>query len=443
MEDTHRFQLRIARDSLMDQVLFPLCSNYPLPDLPITPQNKVVMYENKGKLTIDPTQTNVDYTLYDETGSKMAGSQKRVDQQVIMDTKILSREDYTFSVTAVKTQTELQKQLLQTVTIKVTVDEDIPLTLIPETPEYNQPVTVFLQETQSNNYYQVFDTKGNALSENVYSKTGGDLSIPTLPFTEDTELRVKVVNKKTDEGGTLVTKPTVKVFPNTAVQVTLNAAATGTDYNGIAELLLNGTQTSVDYQLIFKDIDKDLDKDAEKDKIEKQKLLNSLIGNPGKGTGAAKPLSLKTTALTEDLTVGILATKRDTQNGPQLQRELTAVITIPVKPDPSRDLIITDPISVAGDTGTIEVLPPQRGVYYQLRDNATNAEVGWRRYYHKNYGIGRARIGVEFAVDTAADDTVFLATGPVSKETTFNVLAIKASTGLSVQLTEIITLKIG
>src|SRR3989338_7563980 len=153
MEDTHRFQLRIARDSLMDQVLFPLCSNYPLPDLPITPQNKVVMYENKGKLTIDPTQSNVDYTLYDETGAKMASSQKRVDQQVIIDnnllinpflrtgakmassqkrvdqqviidTKILSREDYTFSVTAVKTQTLLQKQLLKTVTIKVTVDED-------------------------------------------------------------------------------------------------------------------------------------------------------------------------------------------------------------------------------------------------------------------------------------------------------------------------------
>ncbi|MDH4473234.1 MAG: hypothetical protein QE487_11555 [Fluviicola sp.] len=431
MEDTHRFQLRIARDSLMDQVLFPLCSNYPLPDLPITPQNKVVMYENKGKLTIDPTQTNVDYTLFDETGTKMAGSQKRVDQQVIIETKILSREDYTFSVTAVKTQTELQKQLLQTVTIKVTVDEDIPLTLIPETPEYNQPVTVFLQETQSNNYYQVFDTKGNALSENVYSKTGGDLSIPTLPFTEDTVLNVKVVNKKTDEGGTLVTKPTVKVFPNTAVQVTLNAVAAGTDYNAIAELLLNATQVSADYQLIFKDIDDD--------KADKPALLNTTIGKSGRGKNDATLLSLKTTKLTEDLTVGILATKRDSG----LQRELTAVITIPVRPDPSRDLIVTDPISAAGDTGTIEVLPPQRGVYYQLRNNATNAEVGWRRYYHKNYGIGRARIGVEFAVDTAPDDTVFLATGPVSTETAFNVFAVKATTGLSVQLTKIITLKIG
>lgn len=431
MEDTHRFQLRIARDSLMDQVLFPLCSNYPLPDLPITPQNKVVMYENKGKLTIDPTQGNVDYTLYDETGSKMASSQKRADQQVIIDTKTLTREDYTFSVTAVKTQTGLQKQLLKTVTIKVTVDEDIPLTLIPETPEYNQPVTVFLQETQSNNYYQVFDTKGNALSENTYSKTGGDLSIPTLPFTEDTVLNVKVVNKKTDEGGTLVIKPTVKVFPNTAVQVALNAAPEGTDYNTVAELLLNNTQSTTDYQLIFKDIDDDT--------VDKQSLLNTAIGKPGKGKTDGTPLSLKTTKLTEDLTVGILATKRDSG----LQRELTAVITIPVRPDPSRGLVVTDPISAAGDTGTIEVLPPQRGVYYQLRNNANNAEVGWRRYYHKNYGIGRARIGVEFAVDTAPDDTVFLATGPVSEETTFNVFAVKATTRLSVQLTKTVTLKIG
>lgn len=431
MEDSHRFQLRIARDSLMDQVLFPLCSNYPLPDLPITPQNKVVMFENKGKLTIDPTQANVDYTLYDETETKMASAQKRVDQSVVIDTKILSREDYTFSVVAVKTQTGLQKQLLQTVTIKVTVDEDIPLTLIPETPEYNQPVTVFLQETQSNNYYQVFDNKGNALSENMYSKTGGDLSIPTLPFTEDTVLNVKVVNKKTNEEGTLVSKPTVKVFPNTGVVVTLNAVPEGTDYNAVAELLLTGTQATTDYQLIFKDIDDDT--------VDKQALLNTPIGKSGKGKGDASQLSLKTTKLTEDLTVGILATKRDSG----LQRELTAVITIPVRPDPSRGLIVTDPISAVGDTGTIEVLPPQRGVYYQLRNNANNAEVGWRRYYHKNYGIGKARIGVEFAVDNAPDDSVFLATGPVSEETTFNVLAKKATTGLSVQLSKTVTLKIG
>ena len=430
MEDTHRFQLRIARDSLMDQVLFPLCSNYPLPDLPVTPQNKVVMYENKGKLTIDPTQANVDYTLYDETGATMASTQKRVDQQVVIDTKILTREDYTFSVKAVKTQTQLTKQLLKTVTIRVTVDENIPLTLIPETPEYNKPVNVFLQETQSNNYYQVFDTKGNALSENIYSKTGGDLTIPTVPFTEDTVLNVKVVNKKTNQEGTLLIKPTVRVFPNTAVPVILNAAG-GTDYNAVAELLLNGTQATVDYQLIFKDIDDD--------SVNKQALLNTAIGNSGEGKSDGTALSLKTTQLTEDLTVAVLATK----HGTKLQRELTTVVFIPVKPDPSRSLIITDPISVAGDTGTIEVLPPQRGVYYQLRNNATNAEVGWRRYYHKNYGIGRARIGVEFAVDTAPDDTVFLATGPVNVETVFNVYAVKATTGMATQLTQLVKLKIG
>ncbi|MES2554634.1 MAG: hypothetical protein V4604_00710 [Bacteroidota bacterium] len=431
MEDSHRFQLRIARDSLMDQVLFPLCSTFPIRDLPITPQNKVVVFENKGKLTIDPTQANVEYTLFDETGAKMASSQKRVDQQVITDTKILTREDYTFSVIAEKTQTKLSRQLLQTVTIRVTVDIDLPVTIIPETPEYNQPVTVFIQETQSNNFYQVLDKNGNPLSEKIYSKDGGDLNIQTIPLTEDIELNIETVNKKTGEGDTLIKKPLVRVLPNTAVPVTLNAVAQGTDYNAVAELLLNATQASTDYQLIFKDIDDDT--------VDKPALLNTTVGKSGKGKSDATPLSLKTTKLTEDLTVGIMATKRDSG----LQRELTAVITIPVRPDPSRGLVVTDPISAAGDTGTIEVLPPQRGVYYQLRNNATNAEVGWRRYYHKNYGIGRARIGVEFAVDTAPDDTVFLATGPVSVETTFNVYAVKATTQLAVQLTKVITLKIG
>lgn len=429
MEDAHRFQLRIARERLMDQVVFPYCSGLPVRDLIITPQNPVVFYDNKARLTVAPVQENVDYALFDETGAAMSSSMKRSDDHLIIDTKSLTRDDYTFSIVATKKDTGLSRQLLQTVTIKVGVDEDVPVTVSPEIADYNTSVTVYLKDAQSNAIYVVLDATDKPLSAEVNSKTGGDVQIPLFALTEDTQTKIKVTSIKTKLTGYIKNPPLIRVYPNTKVTAVINAQ-TGIDYKGVAEILLSGTQESTDYQLIFKDIDDDT--------VNKEPLLNSAVGNSGKGKGTKGDLSLKTTSLTEDLTVGIRATKRDSK----LERELETTLFIKVKPDPTKELIVYEKLTAPGDTATLEVLHPQRGIYYQLRNNKDNSEVGWRRYYHKNYGIGKARIGVEFAVDTIADDTVFLATGPLQGETTFNVMAVKATTGESTPLTQLITVKI-
>lgn len=429
MEDTHRFQLRIARDRLMDQVIYPFCSDYPIRDLVVTPQNPVVLYNNKARLTVAPVQDNVEYVLYDETGEEMSSAMKRSDGQLIIDTKNLTREDYTFSIIATKTETGLYRQLLQTVTIKVGVDVEIPVSVIPVAPEYNMPVTIQLEEAQSGAIYQVFDQKDNALSEPINSKSGGDVAIPVVPLKEDTQIKIKVTNIKTKQTGFLLNPPLIRVYPDTKVVAAINAQ-TGIDFNAVAEILLTGTQDSADYQLIFKDIDDDT--------ADKVNLLNTPVGKSAKGKGDKGAVSLKTTKLSEDLTVAVLVTKSDSK----LQRELETNLFIKVKPDPTKELIVYEKLTAPGDTATLEVLHPQRGIYYQLRNNANNQEVGWRRYYHKNYGIGKARIGVEFAVDPIADDTVFLATGPLQGETTFNVMAVKATTGESTQLNQILTVKI-
>lgn len=417
---------------MIDSLVAPLATTYPLRDLPVRVQNQVVMYNNKGKIIISFIEPDTTYLVYDESGADMGATYKTNNDEMTIETKPLVKEDYTFNVVAIKNISDkggllLRKTLLQTVIIKVGVDEEIPFTIDPEFVSYNQPVTLHLTETQSGAIYQVFDMKDQLLSDGADSGIGGDLAITTYPLKEDTRVKIKVTNKKTKQTGFLVNKPLIQVYPDDSLVPVLLDAENGIDFTTAATLRLDGIQSTADYQLIFLDIDDDT--------VDKPSFVNTTTGKTVKGSGTS--IQLKTDKLGEDPTVTVAVTKRDSG----LTRTLKASVFIPVKPDPGKKLSIVEASVKQGESATIKVNKPQRGIYYQLVTEDLK-EVGWRVYYHKNYGLAKARIGIELAIGVKPDDTVLLATGPLNQDTVFNVIARKATTGKMVGLVDSIAVKL-
>jgi hypothetical protein len=337
----------------------------------------------------------------------------------------LTNEDYTFSVTATKALSGLTKQLLQTVTVKTGVDTAISVRLQQTIIDYNTPATIILDNAQRGNKYQILDMKSAPLSKPVSSGEGGYLELVTTnPLKEDTQVQIVATNIKTAQTGIMDIKPTVLVAPNDALVPTLKQPLV--DYNGKGILSLPNTQQSVSYQLMYVDIDDD--------ELAKVLATTPLVSDVVQGNGAA--IELTVNGMTEDMTVQVVAAKA---NGSR--KVLGTQVLIPVKPDPSKKLSVVEEKVVAGTGATVKVSSTQKGVLYQLR-SPDGKEIDWPRFHSRNYGIGRARLGVNLAVDEFTDDSVYLLTGPLSETTTFNVLAIKATTRASAVLTDTITITI-
>jgi hypothetical protein len=428
-KDTGRLQFRIARDFLLDQSVFPLAATYPLPDIPVAAQNQVVFSNKTGKVLLQPFQTDTTYQLKDDL-KQDTGIDPAVDgTTLVLETDVLTKEedDYTYTITGTKNKSGLSKQLLRAVTLRVGVDVNIVPVVQTAVIEFGKTVDILLPGTQNGATYQVLSADGaTALSKSVNSGEGGDLVITTYAVSEDTPFQVKVMKTKTPGMfGFIVWKEgnpemVIRVYPNDQLTPVVTGSEAGIVYGKVAEIALEGAQESVDYQLLYQDVDDD--------SVDKNVLLNTAAGKSVKGK--ASGLVLKTEKLTEDPTIVILATKRESG----ITRVLPNPVFVPVQPDPDKRLTVVESAIAAGGTATIQVNKPQRGIYYQLL-TPDNKEVGWRVYYHKNYGVGKARVGIELAVDTKDDDTVYLSTGPLSQDTVFKVVAKKATTGKTVEIT--------
>jgi hypothetical protein len=435
-KDTGKFQFRIARDFLMDQVVFPLAATYPMPDIPVVAQNQVVFTDKTGKILLTPFQYDSVYELRDEEQQHTGAEPVADGSTLVLETEILTkdRDDYTYTVTATKNKSGLQKQLLRAVTLRIGVD----VTIIPVVQSgvigFESTADIFLPDTQNGGTYQVFGLDGTTeLSKPVTSGEGGDLVITTYTLQEDTPFKVRVMKTKTPSLSDFIVwregnpEMVVRVYPNDKLTPVLAQNDEGIDYNTAAAISLEGAQESADYQIIYTDIDDD--------SVDRGTFLGSPSGKSLKGK--ASGLVLKSDKLKEDPTVVIRATKRESG----ITRDLQIPVFVPVKPDPDKALSLVQDTVAKGESATIQVNNPQRGIYYQLVD-ASGKEVGWRDYYHKNYGIGKARVGIELAIGEKPDNTVFLVTGPLDADSTFSVVAKKATTGKTVGLTGSIEIKL-
>ncbi len=422
-------KFRAYRNSLIDMLTLPV-NTYPLPDTPLSASQAVVQYEQPGTIILSYSQPEVSYQIFDQTKGKPIDINNTTDEDngvIATNTQPLTEEDYTFSVLATKTnkpEIPVSISLLQTVLIKVGIKKDLALEVAPV--QYGAQAVVIVKEAQRGTMYQLFDPLNNPLSVATNSGAGGDLPVSTyLPLYEDVTVSVKSTNIKTGQNGMLDKQANILVYPNTASKPGLISAVA--DYKGSNSVTLPLTQKSALYQLRFQDIDDDtVDKELQKD---------NHIGEPVSGNGSM--IELPVSMLTEDLTINILAIK--TPSG--LQQQLPSIKAIPVKPDISQQISVVETNLKPGDTATIRVSKTQRGVKYQLR-TADGVNVGNPAYHHKNYGIGKAHIEVDFVIDTFTDDFVQLSTGRLEQTTTFNVLATKPTTGVSAQLTNTITVEV-
>jgi hypothetical protein len=142
---------------------------------------------------------------------------------------------------------------------------------------------------------------------------------------------------------------------------------------------------------------------------------NSTVGSPVTGTGGT--INLPTGNLTATTTFNVFAT------GSSCSYQLSNTATVTVIPLPTDRTPTAVASAVCSGTGTnIQITTSQSGVNYQLRNNATNANVG--------------------ASVAGTGGTINLATGNLTANTTFNVLATTATASCGIQMLNTVTVTV-
>jgi Ig-like domain CHU_C associated/Lectin C-type domain/HYR domain len=142
---------------------------------------------------------------------------------------------------------------------------------------------------------------------------------------------------------------------------------------------------------------------------------NTNIGSPVAGTGGT--ISLPTGNLTSTTTFNVFATAGS------CSYQLTNTATVTVIPLPADKTPVAAAAAVCSGTGTnIQIASSQSGVNYQLRNNATNANVG--------------------SAVAGTGGTINLPTGNLASNTIFNVLATTATASCSIQMINTVTVTV-
>ena len=274
----------------------------------------------------------------------------------------------------------------------------------------------------------------------------------------------------------------INVRANPALQVAVASAII--DFQQAATVTIAETQRSVSYQIFIRPIpDRDFvyppDPASEvlivpvagKPDVQVRKPARGDVwatppgytaaSAPQPGTGGA--LACTIPALTDDSLLIVQASKEH-QAAPgvssALQLEQAAVILVRPNPAPALRLV---PVEPAATSGAFQVFDGQPGVFYYFRREPEGTELGLPVYFHKkddtnpamNKGIDQLRIGVDFVVAPTlpadqAQASVSLAevppaapileTGALPVGTVCSVRAVKAQTGVEVELAQPILL---
>lgn len=413
--EENKYLRQAARDTLLSQL--GLAAPAPLADLPVRALEPVVVHGNRAQLEIAYSQPGISYELRNAEGRAIGSAQEGNGGPLLLKTSALEDDEYAFSIQAVRTPASglhlagpLAVRLLQTVFVPVRTDTELPVQLQAPSIAYGAPAEVWVRSAQSKTRYELVNENEEPLGAAVETSVAGDVQLWTRALTEDTMLVVRATNIKRNLSDLLTQRVPVAVGPRLDVAATFTPAVVR--YEGEATILLVETQKTASYQLVVNEAGS---------AAQPQELLAKA------GTGG--DLKLSTGALREDCTVGIRVKK--TISG--LSGVLAVQLTIPVSPDPTKQLLLVALTEAgkstvmadvaAGKQGVIKVAEPQSGVYYQLRSGTSPA--GRPAYYHAEAKIGQARVGVEFVIGAFNDDAVYLPTDVLAKTTEFTVFAFK------------------
>jgi hypothetical protein len=167
-------------------------------------------------------------------------------------------------------------------------------------------------------------------------------------------------------------------------------------YGTSTNITINNTDVGINYQL-------------------RNNATNAVIGT---AAGTGNSLTISTGILTSTTTFNVLAVNATT--GCSAQMAITPVVTVAVLAVDKTPTAQASPIC-SGSSTNIQIASSQSGVSYQLRNNATNANVG--------------------SAVAGTGGTINLPTGTLSSTTTFNVLAT-TGTPCSVQMVNTVTVTV-
>lgn len=414
--EKNKYLRQAARDTLMSQL--GLAAAAPLAAVPVRALEPVVVHGNRAQLEIAYSQPGISYELRNAEGRAVGSAQVGDGGPLRLKTSALEDDEYAFTIQATHTPASglhlagpLDVRLLQTVFVQVRTDTELVVALQAPSIAYGAPAEVWVRSAQSRTRYELVNDKEEPLGAAVETRVAGDVQLWTQALTEDTTIVVQATNIKKDLRDLLTQRVSVVVGPRLDVAAAFTPAVV--DYNGEATIILAETQETASYQLVINQAGSDA----------KPQELSAVAGTGG-------DLKLRMGALQEDCTASIKVKK--TISG--LAGVLAAQLTIPVKPNPEKELLLVADLNkdgkstvvasvVPGTRAVIKVAEPQSGVYYQLRIGAVPA--GRPAYYHANAKIEQARVGIEFVVEAFNAAAVYLPTDVLTKTTEFTVFAFK------------------
>jgi|GEM_PF-1954194 len=241
--------------------------------------------------------------------------------------------------------------------------------------------------------YQLRDDATNAAVGASAVGTGANLTLTTPALTASVTLNVFASNATCSIE--LTNTVTVNVDVNPDASLTVNAAIVNLCSGGNTTIDVVNSQVGVSYQLR---------NDAD----------DSTIGTPVTGTGGT--ISLPTGTLTATTTFNVLAS-----SGVCAAVELTTrpIVNVGGTLNAALTVSATAGTICAGSSTFIQLAASENGVTYQLRDNATNANVGTSQ--------------------TGNGGTLNFPTGNITTTTTYQILASNGTCSIVLTDTETIT----
>lgn len=470
-ETTASLRTRAARDRLID--LLQLGNPYPLRDLePSYPQK--VAPRKSADIVISSAQIGVRYQLCDQDGNPLLAGGSPIsatrtsdqpDERVVLQTPPIN-EDTTFTILAARDTDAhgaplalpLESYLRATISIKVGIDTGLPVEPVPAagqasagariTISYGDTVTVAVNNSQEGISYLLIKAGDDAaLSKPVQGNKAGILLVsPAL--TEDSELQVKAYRTQARSNSErLATTVAVLVRPNPSVALAIEPAAPPiVAYGAGATLSIADPQASATYQLYRRQlVPTDYVTDATPGRLAVPGS-DVFVRSPERAAGgepagfelvgafaaAGQQQTIASGSLTEDSIFVVLAAK--TTNPERLRLDQALVVLVRPDPEPA---VAARPASVTRATdGLVVVSGTQRGVLYQLFSGDT--PINAPGYDYRDRGVGAARVAVDLVVEAPTDqqaaEELLLPTGPVTKKTTYTVLATRILSGVSTLL---------
>jgi gliding motility-associated-like protein len=342
-------------------------------------------------ILISASQSGVNYQLRNNLDNSLIGTPVAGTGGVIALPTGTLNTTTTFNILAISGACT-PVQLVNTVIINVSGSINLTLTPLALAPSLCAGNNTFIQieNSEVGVNYQLIDNADNSLVPGVVAGTGATILLPTGVLNTSKVYRVLVTNATCSAELPSTVSVTVTPFPSDALTLTATGASV-CEGNSTTVQVVNSEAGTI-YQL-------------------RDDADDSIVSGSVFGTGG--DISLPTGVLTTPKTFNVLAT-----NGTcsvELINKISFTIDLPPSPLPG---VLAQSTQVCAGSGTfIQVLNTEPGIIYQLRNNADNSLVSGAVF-----GNG---------------GTINLPTGPITQETTYNVIA--SNSLCSIQLTDIIT----